>query len=50
MIIKQRAIEQIEQFASMTGFVRFSFYFMGILLIGGGVKKIHANYRRLNER
>ena len=39
-------IEKIEQFASMTVYIRFCFYLIGILLIGGGAKKIHANYKR----
>jgi uncharacterized membrane protein HdeD (DUF308 family) len=38
-------IEKIEQFASMTTYIRFCFYLIGILLIGGGVKKIHAHYK-----
>ncbi len=28
-------------------FIRFCFYLMGIILIGGGIKKISANYSRL---
>ena len=39
-------IEKIEQFASMTVYIRFCFYLIGILLIGGGVKKIHAHYKK----
>jgi hypothetical protein len=42
-------IEQIEYFSSVIWFIRFSFYLMGILLIGGGIKKIVACYRKLNE-
>lgn len=38
-------IEQIEQFSSIMFFIRFCFYFLGVLLIGGGVKKIYDNYR-----
>jgi len=37
-------IEQIGQFSSITFFIRFCFYLMGILLIGGGSKKIYDNY------
>jgi hypothetical protein len=29
------------------GFIRFSFYLMGVLLIGGGLKKIYMNYKKL---
>ncbi|RZB31998.1 MAG: hypothetical protein SRB1_01617 [Desulfobacteraceae bacterium Eth-SRB1] len=38
-------IEQIEQFSSIMFFIRFCFYFLGVLLIGGGTKKIYDNYR-----
>ena len=37
-------IEQIEQFSSVVFFIRFCFYFLGVLLIGGGAKKIYDNY------
>jgi Ni,Fe-hydrogenase I cytochrome b subunit len=40
-------VEQIEQFSSMMGFIRFCFYLLGVLLIGGGLKKIYENYRKL---
>ena len=39
-------IEQIEQFSSVMFYIRFSFYLLGILLIGGGAKKIYDNYNR----
>jgi hypothetical protein len=39
-------IAEIEQFAGVTGIIRFCFYFIGIMLIGGGAKKIHANIGR----
>jgi hypothetical protein len=42
-------IEQIEYFSSVLGFVRFCFYLLGVLLIGGGVKKIVLNYRQLEK-
>ncbi|GBC59877.1 hypothetical protein DENIS_0818 [Desulfonema ishimotonii] len=35
-------IETIEYFASAAIFVRFCFYLMGILLMGGGAKKIYG--------
>ena len=38
-------IEKIEQFSSILFFIRFCFYFLGVLLIGGGAKKIYDNYR-----
>jgi len=40
-------IEQIKQFSSVIGFIRFSFYLMGALLVGGGLKKIIVNYKKL---
>lgn len=37
-------IEQIQQFSSVSGYIRFCFYFMGIFLIGGGCKKLYTLY------
>ncbi|RJQ50380.1 MAG: hypothetical protein C4530_21770 [Desulfobacteraceae bacterium] len=37
-------IEQMEQFAAATAYIRFCFYFIGIFLIGGGFKKIYNHY------
>ncbi|MGD8368427.1 MAG: hypothetical protein PVG78_12365 [Desulfobacterales bacterium] len=34
-------IAQIEHFANVTGIIRFCFYFIGIMLIGGGAKKLY---------
>lgn len=42
-------IEQIEYFSSVIWFIKFSFYLIGILLIGGGVKKIISFYRKLTD-
>jgi len=42
-------IEQIEYFSSIIGFVKFSFYLIGILLIVGGAKKIISCYRDLTD-
>jgi len=39
-------IVQIEQFSSLTAYIRFCFYFVGIFLIGGGSKKIYGFYTR----
>ena len=41
-------VEQIQQFSSVIGFIRFCFYLMGVLLIGGGIKKIYVNYKKLS--
>jgi uncharacterized membrane protein len=38
-------ISAIKQFASAVWFIRFCFYFMGIILIGGGVKKILGHFK-----
>jgi len=40
-------VEQIQQFSSVIGFIRFSFYLMSVLLVGGGLKKIYLNYKKL---
>jgi len=39
-------IQNIEHFSSSIFFIRFCFYLMGVLLVGGGIKKIYQNYRR----
>ena len=33
-------IEQIEKFRGIIPFIQFCFYFMAVVLIGGGIKKI----------
>ena len=43
-------IEKIEYFSSVMFFVRFCFYLLGILLVGGGSKKIYNNYLKLKDR
>ena len=43
-------IENIEQFSSAMGYIRFCFYLLGILLVGGGSKKIYDNYRKLDGK
>ncbi len=40
-------IEAMEQFASIGPFIRFCLYLIGILLVGGGGKKLYNNYHRL---
>ena len=39
-------IEKIEQFSSSIFFIRFCFYLIGVMLIGGGIKKVYSNYRK----
>jgi len=38
-------IAKIEQFSSAMFFIRFCFYLIGILLIGGGSKKIYNHIK-----
>jgi len=38
-------IQKIEHFSSAIFFIRFCFYLLGVLLMGGGAKKIYDNYR-----
>lgn len=40
-------IEQIASLASSMAFIRVCFYLLGLLLIGGGLKKIRHNYKKL---
>jgi hypothetical protein len=44
-----REIEKIEHFSAYIPFIWFCFYFMSILLIGGGIKKIYHHYRRSED-
>lgn len=43
-------IAKIEQFSAVMFFIRFCFYLMGILLVGGGAKKIYSNYKKIEEK
>lgn len=43
-------IEQIKQFSSVMGFIRFSFYLLGVLLVVGGLKKIYDYYRKSQDQ
>lgn len=43
-------IAQIEYFTSVLFFIRFCFYLLGALLIGGGIRKIIYNYRLLGKK
>ena len=47
---KMVEIEKSGFFSSNLFFIRFSFYLIGILLLGGGIKKILKNYRILHEK
>ena len=41
-------IQSFKQFSTAIWFVRFCFYFMGIVLIGGGLKKIRGAFKESN--
>ena len=43
-------IEQIESFSTSVTFIRLCFYLLGCLLICGGIKKIHGNFKSLLAR
>jgi len=40
-------IQTIESFAGILPVIKFCFYFLGVLLIFGGGKKIYENYKGL---
>jgi hypothetical protein len=42
-------IKTIETFAAIIGFIYFCFYFLGVLLIVGGARKIYGNIKKLRE-
>lgn len=39
-------IQTIEAFSGAPGIIKFCFYFLGILLVFGGGKKIYDNYEK----
>jgi len=41
-------IEKIEYFYEVMGFIRFCFYLMAVLLIGGGSRKIYQHFKPTN--
>jgi len=42
-------VEKMGSFSSMMVFVYFCFYLLGILLIGGGAKKLYDNYHKFQN-
>jgi len=42
-------IKAIPHFADVTGFIYFCFYLLGIMLIGGGIKKMADTYKEYRE-
>ncbi|MCD6185150.1 MAG: hypothetical protein J7K84_05080 [Deltaproteobacteria bacterium] len=47
---KMIEIEKSGFFSSNLFFIKFSFYLIGILLLGGGIKKILKNCRNLHKK
>ena len=43
-------LAEIETFASITPFIKFCFYFIGIVLFCGGIKKIYNNMGTVKKR
>ena len=39
-------VKSIPQFMNAIGFIYFSFYLLGTLLVIGGVKKLHDDYKK----
>jgi hypothetical protein len=39
-------IAQIEHFSSILSYIRFCFYLIGVMLIGGGAKKLLENLKK----
>ena len=42
-------IFNLEQFSSIKGFIYFCFYFMAVVLIGGGAQKIYQHVKALKR-
>ena len=40
-------LQDVGRFSSESFFIRFCFYLMGLILIGGGARKIYKNYKLL---
>jgi hypothetical protein len=42
-------IKSIPHFADVIGFIYFCFYLLGVLLVGGGIKKLVQTYKKYTE-
>lgn len=42
-------LQPVGSFSSESFFIRFCFYLMGVILIGGGVRKVTLNYKFLQR-
>jgi len=47
---KIQQIKQIDYFTNKLMFIKFCFYLMAVMLIGGGSKKIYDHYRKLTGK
>lgn len=47
---KMEQLEQLKHLSSEKYFIRFCFYLLGVLLIGGGIKKIHKYCGKSNGK
>ena len=47
---KMKEIEKIEHFSSYIPFIWFCLYFMSVMLVGGGIKKIYNNFWLLKNK
>lgn len=43
-------IEAIRQFENSIGVIKFCFYFIGVFLVGGGIKKLYHLYKDHGSR
>lgn len=44
------SIEELDIFRSVLPFIRFCFYLLGVILIGGGAKKLYDQFLRSDEK
>lgn len=42
-------IADLKTFAAIIPFIKFCFYLIGIILFGGGVKKVYTNIEKMKE-
>jgi uncharacterized BrkB/YihY/UPF0761 family membrane protein len=43
-------IKDVGSFSSELFFIKFCFYLMAVMLIGGGSKKIYEHYKKLTDK
>lgn len=42
-------ISEIESFKSVIPFIKFCFYLIGIILLGGGIQKVYKNIKQVKN-